>query len=172
MELLADVRADLVTAVVNTRTDSSANILRICAEVVLHFADSFLNDAFDGATPAGMKNTNCPPLGVNKNNGDAIGSENAKQNGRRAGNHAIARERMLGCTANGVNDIRMNLAKRDKGPGVSVTGKLFEEAISIALDGNAIVIGGKTQVQCVATVRAGIASRASAETVNQPSNVL
>ena len=141
--------------------------------MALHFADSFLNDAFDGAAPARVKNTNCSPPDVNENYRDAIGGQNAKQNARRVGNHAITGERMLRWTVNGVNDIGVNLAKRDERPGVSViTRKLLQEAISIALDGNVIVPGGKTQVQYAASVSAGIASRASAEPVNQPGNGL
>ena len=114
MELIANLRSDLVAATVNARTDSGADIARPGAEVALHFANSFLNDALNGSAPAGVKDANCSPFIVGEDDRNAVGSENAQEHAWFIGNHAVSGERMLRRPVDGMNQVGVNLSEGDE----------------------------------------------------------
>ena len=72
-ELGGDFGADFVAAGANAWADGGEEIARVGGEVHLHFADSFGGDADQGASPTGVDGGYGTFLGVDEEDGDAVG---------------------------------------------------------------------------------------------------
>ena len=114
LKVFANFRPDLVAAAVNARTDGSPNILRLRSEMAVHFADTFLHDALDGASPPGMKHADGSPFFVGEDDGNTVSSEDAQEDARFVGDHAVASKRMPGRIVNRMHDVGVNLTKDDE----------------------------------------------------------
>jgi hypothetical protein len=75
---------------VDARPDGSLDILWPSAKAVAYLSNALLHDALYRSTPAGVKDPDCPELGVDKNHGQAVGSLNGEQNARLTRDQAIA----------------------------------------------------------------------------------
>src|SRR5262249_1379913 len=70
---------DRVAALMNTRPDSCAKVLRLTAKYFAHCADSFLDNAFGRPAPSRMKGGNHALLRFDNQNGKASRAEDAGQ---------------------------------------------------------------------------------------------
>jgi hypothetical protein len=75
-----DVGADFVAATANRRADGRQQILRAGAELHLHLADGFGDDALEGAAPSSMNGGDHALFGIHhKNRGAICGADAEKQ---------------------------------------------------------------------------------------------
>jgi len=72
------LRPNLITAAANARANRGAQIRRLAPEPAVHLADSFFYDAFCSPAPSRVKNTYSTALGINKDDGEAIGGEDTE----------------------------------------------------------------------------------------------
>jgi len=77
-ELGGDFGADFVAAAADRRADGGEDIRGLGFVLHLHLADGFDDDAGEGATPAGVDGGYGALLGVDQEDGDAVGSLDAE----------------------------------------------------------------------------------------------
>jgi len=116
LELRAHFSSCLITARPDARADGGDQIPRVAREMLAEFADSFFNDALDGAAPSGVENTDCTALSVSDDDGNAIGGEYGQEQSRSIGDEAVAGKWVLRDTIEMVDQVGMNLTERDKRP--------------------------------------------------------
>ena len=63
----------------NTGADGSFEIGGTASKIAVHLADTFLHDAFDGASPAGMEHSNRALFGIDHDHRDAVGGQDGEQ---------------------------------------------------------------------------------------------
>src|SRR6185437_8970395 len=81
---------DGIEAGANSRADSSNEILGVGAELEAQAADAALDDAPDGAAPAGVKGSHDPATAVSDQDGDAVGGHDGKEQPRLIGHQTVA----------------------------------------------------------------------------------
>ena len=116
VELVPNVLANFVAAGMNAGADGSLQLVRHGAEVQSHKASALFDDALDGASPSSVKNANSFALFVCQDDGQAVGGLNAEKKILSIGNQPIAEEWLRRRLAYIVNQIGMNLAKRNQRP--------------------------------------------------------
>ena len=79
LELSSYFGADGVTAIVNSGTDCGPQVAGQSAEVTVHLADTLLDDAFDGPTPARVEDADSAAFCVHQDDRQAIGGQNSQQ---------------------------------------------------------------------------------------------
>ena len=79
-EGVAELRADLVTAIADSRADCSFQVPGLRAKPAVHFAHTFFDDALHGASPSGVENADCMLSDVNQNHRHAIRREDTEEN--------------------------------------------------------------------------------------------
>lgn len=144
-EAVADFLSDLIAAVVNAGADGSLNVSRLRSEIAAHFSYTFFNDALHGAAPAGVEDTYCMALGVDQDDGEAVGGLDREQKSRGAGDEAIAGKLMGRDADDAVDEVGMNLAQRNQGPRFAL-GEILDEGCPITFDGAARGIFGESEI--------------------------
>lgn len=102
-----------------------------------------------------MKRADSSAFGIDKKDGQAIGGLNGKQQAGSVGEEAVADDLGSGWRVNGVNNIRVNLAKGDQGPRLAgfpaafsrlrvIGGKRPQERQPIAFDSSFGIVFGKS----------------------------
>ena len=82
----------------------------------MHLADTLFDDAFHCAAPSGMKHADGAVFGINQHHGQAVGSLNCEEESGSCGDQAVSGEEFAGNRIDTVNDVGMDLAKRDQRP--------------------------------------------------------
>ena len=95
-ELDANFFSDFVAAAVNPGSNRGFQIAGARAEVAVHFAHTFFNDALDGAAPAGVEDANRVMFGVHQNHRKAIGGLDGEQQAGSGRDESVSTERFSG----------------------------------------------------------------------------
>jgi len=169
-ELFAYFRTDLIAAAVNSRTNGCFDIARQRTEVAPHLPHSLLDDSLHCASPAGVEDAYRATFRIHQNDWQAVSGLNTQKKTRRAGDEAIAHELLLDWFGNTVNEIGMNLARRDQRPAIlAVDGtELPQEYFAVALDRAAGIMFGEPQIESLSAIHPGEAAEPGAESVDQP----
>jgi len=101
----------LVTAAMDSRPDGGLDVPRLGVEAAAHFTNTFLDDSFHGATPAGMEDSDGPALGVHEHDRKAVSGLDTEQESGSISDQAIADKLSLGRFRDTVDEIGMNLAQ-------------------------------------------------------------
>jgi len=112
-ELGGDFGADFVAAGADAGADGGEEVVGVCAEVHLHFADGFGGDAGQGAAPAGVDGGDGAFFGVNQEDGDAVGGLDGEEEARAVGDGGIATARIGGGGVEDVDYVGVELFKGD-----------------------------------------------------------
>jgi len=163
---------DDIAAGANSRADSSNEILGAGAELKAQAANAALDDAPDGAAPAGMKGSHDPATAVSDQDGDAVGGHDGKEQPRLIGHQTVAFCGLLRGARVGVsgaqNEVGVDLLHRDKGNG-GVAGHRFGQQPAVLGYGIALIVGGESKIKLApggcCGVGAADAAMAGAESV-------
>jgi hypothetical protein len=112
-------------------------------------------------------------LHIHENDGQAISGLNGDQHTGNIRYQSIAGKWLLGDVVDAMNYVGMNLPKCDQGPQLAFRihrAQTLEKCSSIALNGCNGVLLSVAEIQAIAAVSLGPASRARAESMNQPRN--
>ncbi len=105
--------ANLVAAPVDSRPYGGLDVPRPGTKAAAQFTNTFLDDSFDGAAPAGMEDSDGTALGVHEHDRKAVSGLDGEQESGSIGDQAVAGELFLGRFRDTVNEIGMNLAQCD-----------------------------------------------------------
>ncbi len=89
-ELGGDFGADFVAAGADAWANGGEEVARVGGEVHLHFADGFGRDAGEGAAPAGVDSGDGAFLGVDEEDGDAVGGLDSQEEAGALGDAGVA----------------------------------------------------------------------------------
>src|SRR6185437_3466292 len=163
---------DGIEAGANSRADSGNEILGAGAELEAQAANAALDDAPDGAAPAGVKGSHDPATTVSDQDGDAVGGHDGKKQPRLIGHQTVAlcglRRAHAGVTG-GQNEVGVDLLDRDKGDG-GVAGHRFGQQPAVLGYGIALIVGGESKIKLALGRRCGVgaADAATAGTESVP----
>lgn len=132
-EALPDFFSYLVAAVVNAWADGGINVPWLSFKAAAHFADAFFDDALHRSPPSSMKYADCALLCIHHNDWDTVGGLHRQHQGGRAGDETVSGEMFRRNAGDAVDQVGMNLPKRDQRPGYALC-KAFDEGISSAFD--------------------------------------
>lgn len=90
-----DLLADAVAAGADSRADHRNHPARVGMELAAHHAHDFLRQPPEGPAPAGVQRRDRPVNRVNKQDRQAVGGSNGKQNSGLLGNQRVARRESL-----------------------------------------------------------------------------
>ena len=96
LKLDGNLRADFVTAAADGGADGSEKICGLGAELHLHLTDGFDDDAGESATPPGMDGGDGAFLGIDEEDGDAIGGLNGEEQAGAIGDRGVSAARIVG----------------------------------------------------------------------------
>ena len=171
--------AHFKAAILDSRPDGSVNILWARAKLQPHNAYAFFHDALDRPTPSGVKRAYGLAPGIDEQDGEAIGGENAERNAAQIGDQAIADEWGWFCQISlarphDMNQIRVDLARRDERPGFAFCCRAGsrEKKLAIALHVLALVIFGEAEIERASAIDGTGATGACTEAVDEPRNPL
>ncbi len=135
-EFVAHFRSNLVAAVVDPGTDGRLQVARQCAELAAHFAHPLFDDTSQCPAPTGVKHADSTAFRVNEDDGQTVGGLNGEQQIGRGGDQAIAHKGRVGRRYDEVDQIGVDLAKRNQGPepALVVSAQFFQERCAVALD--------------------------------------
>ncbi len=149
--------------------DGGFKVAGAAVEMKLHCAHTLLHNSFHGAAPAGVEDPDRTFFRIDQNDWQTVGSLNRQHHAGSVRDHAVANHRNCGRGDDAMNDVGVNLAHGNEGPGVPATGpECGEERGAIALDGWPRIDLGEAEVEGMASVHAGVSTLASREAVNQP----
>jgi hypothetical protein len=143
-EAVANFLSNLIAAVVDPGTDGGADVFCLRAEVTAHFSDTFFDDALYRAAPAGVEDADSAVPGVSDDDWQAVGGLDGEKKARSAGDESVACELVFGNSGDAVNEVGVNLAERDQGPGF--LRKVLDQRGAIAFDGAAGGVFGEAQI--------------------------
>ena len=106
--------ANFVAAAADGRADCGEEVGRLGAEVHLHLADSFDDDALEGVTPAGMNGGDGALFRVDEENGDAIGGLDSEEKTGAVSGGCIAAAGFGGGGVEKMDDVGMDLLEGDE----------------------------------------------------------
>jgi hypothetical protein len=109
VELSGKFGADLVTAATDGGADGGEEASGPGAKVHLHFPDGFDDDAGEGAAPSGVDGSYGATLGVDEENGDAVGGLDAEQQAGTVGGGGVASRGLVGDGVEVMDDVRVDL---------------------------------------------------------------
>ena len=176
LEVEANLFADGVAAGADAGADGGNEVFGAGAELETHSADTALDDAGEGASPAGVKGGDDATTGIGDENRDAVGGENGEENVGPGGDEGVAAEDgtafgggQRSCIrAHDANEGAVKLADRHKFARV-LTGEGFEEACAISGDGFGGVVYVPAEVEVASITKGGGgASLAGAEAGAEP----
>jgi hypothetical protein len=172
LELLAHFGSDIVAASVNSRADGSFDIPGQRAKATEHFPHAFFNDAFDCAAPTCVKHSHGSLLGVDEDDGQAIGGLDSEQNAGHARDEPIANKRFLRQVTYAVDEIGVNLTQSNQRPFLlaAASAKLLQESRSVAFDRAAGILFGESKVESVSPESPRKSANSRTESMNQPWN--
>ncbi len=168
LELDGNFGTDFVAAAADGRADGSEQVRGPGAKLHVHFADGLGDDALERAAPAGVHVGDGALIGINEENGDAVGGLHAeKQTGAVRGGSVAA----AGCGRRSfeeVHDVGVNLLERDELQRFRAESGLEEATVfeHVLL----CVPFGETEIQNFLAVEIAYAAGPRAEAVNQPRN--
>lgn len=110
VELLSHFFADFVAATMDSGADGGLKIMGLSAKVAAHLAYTFLDDAFDGAPPTGMKDSDSEVLWVDEDNRETIGGLDGEKQSGGGRDEAVTHKLSARFGVDEVNDIGVNLA--------------------------------------------------------------
>ncbi len=113
-KLGGDFGADFVAAATDGGADSGKQIARLGFEMHLQLADGFDDDAPEGAAPAGMNGGDSALFGIDEENRNAISGLDAQEEARTVGDGGIALTGLGRCDVEKVDDVGMDLFKRNE----------------------------------------------------------
>ena len=179
-ELFADFGADGEAAGADGGADGGDEVFGVGIEVLAEGVDAVLDDAGEGAAPAGVEGGDGVGAGVGYEDGDAVCGDDAEEDVGVASVEGVAFEkgfafgvceREIGCV-DAAKDAGVALADGDKGGrGLAVAGEGGDETLAGGEDGGAILFGGVAEILFGRTpggVGGGGASLTSAEGGEEP----
>jgi len=113
LKLGGDFGADFVTAAADRRTDGGEEAGWICAELHVHPANRFDDDALESAAPAGMNGGDGALFRIDEENRDAVGGLHTEQEAGTVGGGGIAAAGLGGCGVEKMDYVGMDLLERD-----------------------------------------------------------
>ena len=113
-KLSGNFGADFVAATANGWAYGGKQIGRVGFELHLQPADGFDDDALESAAPAGMNGGDGALLGIDEENGNAVSGLDAQEQAGAVGNGGIALARLGRRDVEKVDDIGMDLFKRNE----------------------------------------------------------
>ena len=166
MKLDGHIRPDFVAASSNRRADRGEQVRGLGAELHLHPADGFDNDALKRSSPPRMHSRNSALLGIHKKNGDTIRGLDTKQQSRTLGCRSVATAWLRGRCVKQLNHIGMDLFQRNELEITRAKRRLKPPAVFEHVF-PAIPLR-KTKIQNFFTLERAHTTRPSAEAVNKP----
>lgn len=166
LKLDSDLRADFVTAAANRGADGGENILGLRAELHLHLADGFCNDALERAAPSRMDGGNRALLGVNEKNRHTIRGLDSEEQARAIGHRGVAAARLCGRRVKHLNNIGMDLFEHYQLQIVRVERRL--KAAAIFEHVFPVIPFRKAEIEDFSAVQFADAPRPRAETMDEP----
>ena len=130
------------------------------------FTDGFLGDAGQGTAPTGVNGGDGAFFGIDQKNGNAVGGLNSEENTGRFCEGGVGFAGFLWSRGEGPDDGGMNLFERDEREFWGAEGSL--EFFAIFADVFTGVPVGETKVKNLLAVEFGDATRARAESVDEP----
>src|SRR5947209_6819016 len=169
-ELVFEFLAHFIAALLDTRPDRGSDIFRHGAIFAAHDSETLLDDALDRAAPSGMKHPDGFVSRIRQDDWKTIGSLNGQHEPGHAGDQPIA-GKLAGITGfHNMNDVGMNLPKRNQRPFRCT--QAAQECLSIIFNRRAGVFFGEAQVQrFLFAIHAGKSTCAGAEAMNEPRNL-
>ncbi len=172
LELGGNFGADFVAAAADRRADGGEEAAGLGAELHLHLADGFDDDALQRAAPAGMDGSDGAFFRIDEENGDTVGGLHTEKETGAVGDRSVARHggqatpRLGGLGVEKMDDIGMDLFQRDEldlgcGKGGLETAAVFKDVFSI-------VPFGEAEIQNLFAALVGNAAGACAEAVDKP----
>ena len=113
-KLGGDFGADFVAAAADGWADGSEEVGGLGAKFHLHLPEGLRNDALKGAAPTGMDSGDGAPFRIDKENRDAIGGLDAKEEPGTVCGGGITSARFGGCGVEKVDDVGMDLFQRNE----------------------------------------------------------
>jgi len=165
-ELRDEFRADFVAAGANAGADGGEKVGRIRMKAGVEFADSFFEDAGEGATPTGVDGGDDLFFRIDEKDRNAIGGLNGDEKTGSLGKRSVPLARFFGSGSEGPDDGRMDLLQGNKREFFSAERGL--EFFAVRKDVFTGVPIGKAKVEDFAAVEVGGAARSGAEAVDKP----
>ncbi len=113
-KLGGDFGADFVATAADGGADGSEEVGGLGFELHLHLADSFDEDAGEGATPAGMDGGDGALFRVDEEDRDAVRGLDAEEEARTVGGGSIALANFGGGSIEEMNDVGVDLLQGDE----------------------------------------------------------
>ncbi len=165
-ELRGDFGAHFVAAATYGRADGGEEVGGLGLELHLHFADSFGDDAGQGATPAGMNGSDGALSRVDEENGDAIGGLDAEEDAGAVGDRGVALTDYRRRGVEEMDDVGVDLLQGDEFHVGGAKGGL--ETAAVLQDVFLGVPFGEAEIQDFLGVLIGDAAGLGAKAVDQP----
>src|SRR5260370_11555649 len=165
-KLGGDFGADFVAAAADRGADGGEEIRGLGAEVHLHLADGFDDDAGESAAPTGMNGGDGALFRVDEENRDTVGGLDAEEEPGTICDGGIAAARFGGCGVEKMNDIGMDLLQRNELEIGRAEGGL--EAATVFEDVFFAVPFGKTEIENCFCVQRADAAGAGTKAVDKP----
>ena len=163
-ELGGDFGADFVAAAADGGADGGDKIFRVAAELHLHLANGFGDDALEGAAPTGVNSGDYALFRIDDQDGSAVGGAHAEEKAGSSCGYSIAFALFGGRRVERADDIGMNLVKRDERKIIGADRGL--EAALVFFDVGAGVPFDGAEIQNLLAVEIADAAGASAEAVD------
>ena len=109
LKLGGNFGADFVAAATDGRADGGEEVSGLAAELHLHLADGFDDDALERAAPTGMDGSDGAFFRVDKEDRDAIGGLHAEKEAGTVGDGSVATARLCGRGVEKMNDVGVDL---------------------------------------------------------------
>ena len=113
-KLSGDFGTDFVAAPADGWADGGKQIARLGFEMHLQLADGFDDDALQRAAPAGMNGGDGALFGIDEENRNAVSGLDAQEEARTVGDGGIALTGLGRCDVEKVDDVGMDLFKRNE----------------------------------------------------------
>ncbi len=180
VELVADFGSDGEAAGTDGRADGGDEVFWLGAEVAAEGIDAVLDDAGEGAAPAGVEGGDGVGAGVGEEDGDAVGGEDAEEEVGVAGREGVAVEEGFAIGGEewevgagySLEDAGVALADGDEvGRGLPGFSEGRDEAVAGGEDDGGVVLGGVAEVlfgRAVVGVGGGEACLTGAEAGEEP----
>lgn len=165
-ELRGDFGADFVAAAANGGADGGQQVNGPRAEVHLHLADGFDDDAAECAAPSGVDGGDGTLLRIREKDGDAVGGLDGEKQALAIGGRSVA---MAGFRRRGikeVDDVRMDLLEGEEREAACAESGLETATVFEDIFGSVPVREAK--IENVLAFEQADAAGPSAEAVNQP----
>jgi hypothetical protein len=166
VELDGDFGADFIAAAADGRTDSGEEVGGFGFEVHLHLADGFDSDAGEGAAPSGVDGGYAAVLGVDEEDGDAVGGLDAEEEAGTVRGGGVSFAGLVGDGVDKMDYVGVDLLEGDE---LEIVGaECGLEATAIFEDVFAGVPVGEAEIQDFFTAEWADAAGVGAEAVDEP----